>query len=124
MMWTQVCACSLNEKLDSISFTSKFKNSMCHTDIGIVLIHLPKKEKGQFFPNLGMLTTLLPRKPSNEKKSGGVVHPVMEVLEGKDHQEGVSTPSSLLRLQELEEEAFDWQVEQTISPPHVSCSPK
>jgi len=91
--------------------------------IGIVLIHLPKKERGEFFPNLGMLTTLLPNKPSS-KQCSGVVHPVMEVLGSKDHQEGEATLSSSLRQQEVEEGVFDWHVEQTLPPPHVSCLQK
>ena len=77
-----------------------------------MLIHLPKRDKGQFFPNLGMLTTLLPRKPSSG--SGAVVQPVMEVL-GQENRATPGHPAG----EEEEEEVYDWRVEQAIPSDNV-----
>ncbi len=77
--------------------------------LGNISIHLPKNEKGQFFPNLGMLTTLLPKKPSK-----GVIQPIVEVLD----QEKVG---SLEDENHEDDEELDWSMEQVLPSQQVSC---
>ena len=49
--------------------------------VGIVTVHLPKLNHGEYFQNLGMLTALLAKKPS-ENVSKVISKPLIEVLEG------------------------------------------
>jgi len=68
---------------------------------GVVVVQVPKLTVGQHFPNLEMLTTLLPRKHKDLRSVGE--KPQIEVLE----LEGGGAK------EEEEEEEFDWEVEQT-----------
>lgn len=78
-----------------------------------MVVQLPKHEHGQHFSDLGMLTTLLPRKPANVQQAG--VQPLIEVVEGVD----TADPAG---AEKEEDEEFDWRVEQTIPPPNVRTS--
>lgn len=76
------------------------------------MVRVSKRNYGEHFPDLEMLTTLLPRKQKDLKKIGE--KPLIEVLEpvGGASGEGRGLIGENGQ-EEGEEEEFDWEVEQT-----------
>jgi protein SHQ1 len=69
---------------------------------GTITVYVPKRSTGHHFDNLGMITSLLSKKPAAAKMAS---KPLIEVLPGG----GEVAVSS-----EMEEEEFDWQVDQQV----------
>ena len=80
--------------------------------VGTLSVQLPKREHGQIFTNLGMLTTLLPRKLKDVQRAG--VQPLIEVVGDGDGAAEVARTQG--------DEKFDWRMEQTVPPPDVCNS--
>ncbi|XP_064404821.1 protein SHQ1 homolog isoform X2 [Halichondria panicea] len=72
---------------------------------GSVTVHLPKLQSGEHFDNLGMLTTLLSKKPAKATQSQ---KPLIEVI-GANVRDSCSSES---------EDDIDWQAEQILSEDH------
>ena len=86
------------------------------TFIGTIVVQLPKLHRGQHFENLGMITSLLSKKPAKDLRSIGA-SPRIEVVpsseasaelgggDGEREGEGESGEES---------DEFDWQMEQEL----------
>lgn len=77
---------------------------------GNVTVLVSKSNHGEHFPNLEMLTTLLPHQKKDLKELGK--KPLIEVLE----PEGACGEGAVAvgGVEEEEEEEFDWQIQQTL----------
>jgi hypothetical protein len=90
-----------------------------HNFIGTIVAQLPKLHRGEHFENLGMITSLLSKKPAKDLRSVGA-SPRIEAVpsseagaaelgdgggDGQGEGEGES---------EEESDEFDWQVEQEL----------
>ena len=100
----------------------------CHENIciGTIVAQLPKLHRGEHFENLGMITSLLSKKPVNELRSVGA-SPRIETVPpsgeagtdelgggGSRNGEGGSGDGEGEGESEEESDEFDWQVEQEL----------
>ena len=82
---------------------------------GTIIVQLPKLHPGQHFDNLGMITSLLSKKPAEDLRNVGVC-PGIEVVPGSSggdvgaEVEGNGVEGS----GEESDDEFDWQVEQQL----------
>lgn len=85
--------------------------------VGTIVAQLPKLHRGEHFENLGMITSLLSKKPAKDLRSVGASPRIEAVPSGEpgatqlggDDGEGEGEGES-----EEESDEFDWQVEQEL----------
>ena len=93
----------------------------------MIVAHLPKLHRGEHFENLGMITSLLSKKPAKDLRSVGA-SPRIEVIPGATELCGGDGE----RIEDREGEGesgeesdeFDWQVEQEFPKDQDSVSKK
>ena len=81
--------------------------------IGTIVAQLPKLHRGQHFENLGMITSLLSKKPAKDLRNIGA-SPGIEVAPGSSDA-GIEVGGGDGEGESGEEsDEFDWQVEQQL----------
>ena len=83
--------------------------------VGTIVAQLPKLHQGQHFKNLGMITSLLSKKPAKDLRNIGAT-PGIEVVPGNEAGADLGGCGDGEGERESGEESdeFDWQVEQQL----------